>query len=104
MTDAQVLSGPTRKHNWREGIDRHIAAQDSPDGNGRTERTCAHRDCGLVKITVHPPHPHEPWREWHTRDGDVIAIEHAPPCPYPPLNVDQLRSVNQERKDERTET
>lgn len=44
----------------------------------RTERTCAH--CGLVKITVHPPHGY-PWREWRHRDSPVrIALTTTPPC------------------------
>ncbi len=55
-----------------------ILPAESFDGNERTERTC--QNCGLVKITVHPPHGF-PWREWRMRGGDeTIALTTTPPC------------------------
>ncbi|HLH95031.1 MAG TPA: hypothetical protein VKW08_07925 [Xanthobacteraceae bacterium] len=55
------------RHRWGEPVRL-------PD---RTERTCAH--CGLVKITMHPPHG-LPWREWRHRNGASIPLTNTPPC------------------------
>lgn len=52
------------KHKWN--LEHRIPAVESPDGNERTERKCP--ECGLVKITVHPPYG-QAWREWRTKDG-----------------------------------
>lgn len=68
-------NGP--RHRWNSIEVKRIAACDSPDGNERTERTCAF--CGLVKITVHPPAGFA-WREWRTKDGSKWQGECTPPC------------------------
>jgi hypothetical protein len=76
-----VADHPTRdrlrRHKWNEGEPRYISASESGDGNERTEKTCS--ACGLVKITVHPPHGF-PWHEWRHRSGHSIALSATPPC------------------------
>lgn len=43
-----------------------------------TERTC--KVCGLVKVTVHPPHG-LPWREWRDpKGGPQMQLSFTPPC------------------------
>lgn len=80
MTSEQLLPAvalPTvpRKHKW---VGEHrIPACDSIDRNERTERGCP--QCGLVKITVHPPHG-LPWREWRTANGERLIQARTPPC------------------------
>lgn len=81
VMDAQPDIAPAvagaRKHKWDRDKERRIAAIDCPDGNERTERDCV--SCGLVKITVHPPHGF-PWREWRTKDGGKWVGAGTPPC------------------------
>jgi hypothetical protein len=65
-----------RKHRW--GGPSTILPAESPDGNERTHRVC--ELCGLIKITVHPPHGF-PWREWRMKDSSVsIPLTNTPPC------------------------
>ena len=42
-----------------------------------TERTC--QRCGLVRITIHPPHGF-PWTEWRQGSGPQFALSTTPPC------------------------
>jgi hypothetical protein len=42
-----------------------------------TERTC--QRCGLVKITIHPPHGF-PWIEWRKGTAPQIQLSTTPPC------------------------
>lgn len=65
----------TRKHRWVG--ERRVPACDSVDGNERTERGCGL--CGIVKITVHPPHG-LPWREWRTAKGEQLKQTATPKC------------------------
>ena len=64
-------------HRWNDTPPVRLAAESFPDGNARTEKTCP--KCGLVKITVHPPHGF-PWREWRTREGKIWHGASTPPC------------------------
>jgi hypothetical protein len=73
---ADITRLPLR-HDWVNGIERRLAACDSADGNGRTEKTCAL--CGLVKVTVHYPQG-LPGREWITASGEVWVGNATPPC------------------------
>jgi hypothetical protein len=68
---------PARRHRWLDCDEKRIAACDSPDGNDRTEKKCP--VCGLVKITVHPPHGF-PWREWRRKGGERVYGQATPPC------------------------
>jgi len=77
LMPAVVFSTPARKHEWRKLPAVYLAAADSPDGNGRTERPCSL--CGLRKITVHGAQGF-PWREWRTAAGKVWTGEATPPC------------------------
>lgn len=61
-------------HRWDLDSTKRLAAIDSPDGNGRTERTC--EKCGMVKITVHPPHG----RPWRNSNGYSWPGKATPPC------------------------
>jgi hypothetical protein len=67
----------TKKHRWDRDKWRYLDGHESPDGNSRTERPCG--NCGLVKITVHPPHGNS-WREWRTKGGQVYVGDATPPC------------------------
>ena len=62
------------RHRWHAGVER-IA--ECADGNARSVRRCAR--CGLLRITVHPPHGY-PWLEWQDPDGVVRQQVHTPPC------------------------
>lgn len=66
-----------RKHRWDYDNEKRIPASESPDKNGRTERTCLL--CRMVKITVHVPRGY-PEREWRTAAGDVWRGDATPPC------------------------
>lgn len=80
MTDVARLPPSTRgpRHQWLGATSVTILPQDSTAGNERTERTCPR--CGLVKITVHPPHG-LPWREWrHPASAVTFPAGHVPPC------------------------
>lgn len=68
------------RHSWDHNNAKRIPACESPDGNGRTERTCLNEGCGLVKITVHGGDGRCCWREWRTKDGFVWKGESTPPC------------------------
>ena len=72
MTD---ITPAARRHRWNENEPVRLAACD--DGNDRTEKTCP--QCGVVKITVHPPKGF-PWREWRTKEGHVWTGALTPPC------------------------
>lgn len=65
------------RHRWDHDKEKRLAACESPDGNGRTERPCER--CGLIKVTVHPPQG-LPWREWRTKEGYPWQGEMTPPC------------------------
>jgi hypothetical protein len=73
LAPAPVSELPARKHRWGEPI----AIPQGASGCQETERACIH--CGLVKITVHPPHGLA-YRAWRTASGMRAQIEHAPPC------------------------
>jgi hypothetical protein len=73
---ATSVSESTR-HRWNAIDVRRVPACDCADGNDRTERTCA--ICGMVKVTVHPPHG-DAWREWRTKAGAVWQGTSTPPC------------------------
>lgn len=76
IQSAVTADAPARKHRWGDPVT--ILPSEAFDGNERTERVCP--SCGLVKITVHPPHG-LPWREWRHRDAAApIALTHTPPC------------------------
>lgn len=62
------------RHRWGE---RFTRLENTPSGCPQSERVCAH--CGLVRITVHPPHG-LPWREWRPKDGPQMQFEATPPC------------------------
>lgn len=66
------------RHDWVGGTERRIAACDSPDGNDRTEKTCA--ACSLVKVTIHYPNSSFPGREWITASGEKWVGDATPPC------------------------
>lgn len=66
------------RHCWNNGTERRIPACESPDGNDRTEKTCAN-DCGLVKITVHAPEGY-PYRKWRLPTGQEFQVDGTPPC------------------------
>lgn len=78
------------RHNWTDGIHRRIPACESPDGNDRTEKTCAR--CELKKITIHYPNGHHPGREWITASGAKWQGNATPPC----IPKDELREVQSE--------
>lgn len=64
------------RHRWGDAL--RLAACASVSGCDQTERTC--RRCGLVCVTIHPPHHAKPWREWR-KIGDVqVMVEGTPPC------------------------
>ncbi len=66
-------------HQWDHDHELRIAAQESPDGCERTERTC--KRCGIVKITVHPADDRGfPWRQWRTAKGKIWDGQSTPPC------------------------
>lgn len=68
------------RHTWPHMVEAGYCCLDGSqyaDGNARTERTCI--ACGLVKVTVHPPHG-LPWREWRTAAGKVWRGDATPPC------------------------
>jgi hypothetical protein len=67
-------------HKWDHDKARFIAAHESPDGNGRHERTCI--VCQMTKITIIPPRGLGgfPWHQWRTKDGDIWTGEATPPC------------------------
>ena len=65
------------RHRWHAGVER-IA--ECADGNARSVRRCER--CGLLRITVHPPHGY-PWQEFETNDGVVLKQRHTPPCEMP---------------------
>ena len=65
-----------RKHKWEDS--KRILPSESFDGNERMERIC--KLCGLIKITVHPPSPDFPWREWRTPTGKTVQFTSTPPC------------------------
>lgn len=71
------MSDISRRHRWNESDHVRISGIDCADGNDRTQKSCAL--CGLIKITVHPPHGF-PWREWKTKDGKVWQGASTPPC------------------------
>jgi hypothetical protein len=84
-------------HTWPRTKDdpNYRKAFDCPDGNERTERTCAR--CGLVKITVHPPRGLA-WREWRTPEGQTMQLDATPPClatglSASPSLADELKEV-----------
>ena len=62
------------RHRWHAGVER-IA--ECADGNARSVRRCAR--CGLLRITVHPPHGY-PWTEWQALDGQMIYQPRTPAC------------------------
>ena len=63
------------RHKWGECVS--ISGFDTATGNDQSERACLL--CGLVKITVHPPHGF-PWREWRARGQEQVKIDATPPC------------------------
>ena len=74
MTVAQVARGDAR-HKW--GDPSLVPARDNADGSDHNERTCTF--CGLVKITIIPPHGY-PWRAWRTSEGKQWDGAATPPC------------------------
>ena len=68
------------RHRWNYDLENRLAACESPDGNGRTERTCMNEGCGLVRITVHASGGKECWRAWRTQTGHEWQGEKTPPC------------------------
>lgn len=64
------------RHKWGDPL--RFAPEDRPSGCAQTERTCT--QCGLVKVTVHPPRgvPWIEWRDWECREQKQ---QHGtPPC------------------------
>jgi hypothetical protein len=65
---APVLTLKARKHSW--GDPKYIHPDSTPSGCRETEKAC--RNCGLIKITVHPPEgPGNgyPYPAWRTKGG-----------------------------------
>lgn len=48
------------------------------------------RKCGSKKVNVEKS-PNNWVAEWHTPDGDVIELRHAPPCAAGPLTAERLQ-------------
>lgn len=67
----------TARHTWPRDATRYVPGCEAPNGLDRTERAC--RRCGLVKITMHPPHGLA-WRRWRTREGVEMDLSTTPPC------------------------
>jgi len=74
--EVEKLPLPQPRHRWGEAVP--ITADRTPSGCEQTERACV--ICGMIKITVHPPHGF-PWREWrHPKSDRQFPAEHTPPC------------------------
>jgi hypothetical protein len=65
------------RHEWDHRNSRLLSGFGAADGCARNERTCF--KCGVVRITVMPPHGY-PWHEWRTKDGGMYVGEATPPC------------------------
>jgi hypothetical protein len=65
------------RHRWDIHREQRRAADCFADGCGRTIRVCA--NCGLRKVTVHPPQGF-PFHEWMTPDDQIWRSEMTPPC------------------------
>lgn len=63
-TTIEAVTVPARRHRWGEPV---AIANHPCTGCDETHRACAL--CGLIKITVHPPHG-LPYRLWQYRDGE----------------------------------
>lgn len=61
------MTSPRRTHKWSHPI--CVFGDRTVTGCEQSERTCSH--CGLIKITVHPPHG-IPWREWRYPDDPKV--------------------------------
>jgi hypothetical protein len=68
------------RHKWNLDLEQRLAADCFADGCGRTIRVCT--NCGLRKVTVHPPQTGEwPFHEWRTPDDQTWwRSEMTPPC------------------------
>ncbi|WP_291854833.1 hypothetical protein [Bradyrhizobium sp.] len=62
------------RHRWS---DRTTVVDGTVSGCQETHRRCP--QCGLIKITVHPPHG-LPWRVWRTAAGAAWQGDRTPPC------------------------
>jgi hypothetical protein len=78
LTYAQPANAANR-HRW--GPVEKLTLE-TPHGHriDQTERTCL--TCGLVKITVHPPHGYA-WREWRMPGQVQVQVDGTPPCRMP---------------------
>jgi hypothetical protein len=74
QTDA-IASISTARHSWMG--EQRKSALDTPTHCEETWRGCA--VCGLVKITVHPPHG-LPYRVWRYPDGSRSNGAATPEC------------------------
>lgn len=74
-----------RKHKWMSPIT--IRGTHTQTGCEQSERQC--EQCGMIKITVHPPQGF-PWREWrHPKSPKQFTGSNTPPC-CPPGEVKAL--------------
>jgi hypothetical protein len=80
----------TARHKWDHAGERRLSGFDCTDGNARNERTCV--KCGIVRITVMPPHG-LPWHEWRVKDGGTYVGEATPPCLALPREPVPIRGV-----------
>ena len=68
------IADKTPRHKWGDPV----TIVHGPNGCEQTDRTCVR--CGLVKVTMHPPHG-LPWRAWrHPKSTVQFPAEHTPPC------------------------
>jgi hypothetical protein len=96
MNDTPTIAPSDKplRHRWSEPV--AVLAENTPSGCQETERTCI--ACGMVRITVHPPVAHLPWRAWRTPQGDrTDKIAMTPPC-HPSGNVESLIAAPSEVK------
>lgn len=76
MTDIATITPITiQKHSWMG--EQKYSALDSVSHCEETWRGC--EKCGLIKITVHPPHEF-PYRVWRFLDGRRVTEGATPQC------------------------
>jgi hypothetical protein len=64
------------RHRWGES--QFVPRNPDLARNDQTERVCI--NCGLVRITVHPPQGF-PWREWRDRGSSIqYTADRTPEC------------------------